>query len=299
MFNNQELLTLIAVIDKGSFESAARSLFVTTGAISQRIKSLENKFGAPIIIRSSPPKLTKNGERIMLLARQISLLQKEVVDVLSAKKEGRASVPIAVNYDSLTSWFLKVITRSCMETDILLDIKTTSKSATQQLLKDGTVIAAVTPSPEIIPGCKAVSLGALEYLPVCSRQFYQEHFKKGVSKQSLLKVPAIYFSNEDYSGNSFLKKFDLSPEDIRRYFIPETDGIIEMVKANMGWAPLPRFSLEKHSEADLICFDPHVFTIELFWKTWELSSLTIHNFSQIVLQEARSHLLQTLPDSDG
>ncbi len=296
MLNHQELYTLIAVIDEGSFEAASQRLFITTGAVSQRIKSLENQIGSPILIRSNPPKLTKTGESIMLFARKISLLQEEVMrQVKKGKNDSSTTLSIAVNYDSIISWFLDAAIKIGERTDLLLDIKTTSKDATQQLLKSGSVIAAVTAKKTSIPGCKSQSLGALEYIPVCSHAFYEKHFKSGVTKDKLLIAPVIYFSHEDYSGDSFLQKYGLLPEDVKRHFMPSSKGILEMVKKDIGWAPLPRFLVEELSISNsLIIFDPHVYQVELFWKTWELASSTISEVSQLVLKEAQEKLTQVI-----
>jgi LysR family transcriptional regulator (chromosome initiation inhibitor) len=292
MYNHQELLTLIAIVDKKGFEAAAQALFITTGAVSQRIKSLENQLGSPILIRSNPPKLTKSGEKVMLFARKISLLQEEMINQLQEEQNnGRTTVSIAVNYDSLISWFLDAAAAIGQETDLLIDLQSTNKNATEQLLRKGSVVAAITPKSEAVPGCKSTSLGVLEYLPVCSANFYRQHFNAGVTRESLSVAPVIYFSNEDYSGDSLLHKYNLSPDNVQRHFVPSSRGILHMVEKSIGWAPLPRFLIEdKLANNEIVILDQHIFKVELFWKTWELSSSTLDEVSRIVIKTAREGL---------
>ena len=50
MLDYDALATLTAVIQTGSFEQAARRLHVTPSAVSQRIRQLEQRLGAPLVI---------------------------------------------------------------------------------------------------------------------------------------------------------------------------------------------------------------------------------------------------------
>ena len=49
------LLEAVAALDReGSFEGAARALHVTSSAISQRVKLLEERVGTPLVVRGGP-----------------------------------------------------------------------------------------------------------------------------------------------------------------------------------------------------------------------------------------------------
>ena len=54
MFDYKSLEALAAVIDQQSFDKAAERLYITQSAISQRIKSLEQYVGQPLLIRDLP-----------------------------------------------------------------------------------------------------------------------------------------------------------------------------------------------------------------------------------------------------
>ncbi|HCP02988.1 MAG TPA: ArgP/LysG family DNA-binding transcriptional regulator, partial [Pseudomonas sp.] len=44
-----------AVVEQGGFERAAGVLGLSQSAISQRIKLLEARLGAPVLVRANPP----------------------------------------------------------------------------------------------------------------------------------------------------------------------------------------------------------------------------------------------------
>lgn len=54
-----QLAAFAAVLDEGSFELAARRLSVTSSAISQRIKALEDRLGQVLVLRTAPCRATR------------------------------------------------------------------------------------------------------------------------------------------------------------------------------------------------------------------------------------------------
>jgi LysR family transcriptional regulator, chromosome initiation inhibitor len=76
---NMSLLhSLVTVIDHGSFNSAAETLGISQSAVSQRIASLEDAIGLPLVIRCRPLQPTKAGEKLILYAQRIKKLSHEV-----------------------------------------------------------------------------------------------------------------------------------------------------------------------------------------------------------------------------
>ena len=68
--HNEQLRALLAVIDTGTFEAAARQLHLTPSAVSQRIKALEHSMGQVVVRRGQPCEPTTAGEVLVRLARQ-------------------------------------------------------------------------------------------------------------------------------------------------------------------------------------------------------------------------------------
>lgn len=69
--STDQLRTLAAVIDHGTFDRAAAALHITPSAVSQRIKSLEEQSGRIVVRRSKPVQATEAGAVLLRLARQV------------------------------------------------------------------------------------------------------------------------------------------------------------------------------------------------------------------------------------
>ncbi|NLY57226.1 MAG: LysR family transcriptional regulator, partial [Gammaproteobacteria bacterium] len=55
MMDYKLLQALACVVEQGGFERAARLMGLSQSAVSQRIKLLEARVGAPVLRRVSPP----------------------------------------------------------------------------------------------------------------------------------------------------------------------------------------------------------------------------------------------------
>src|SRR6187549_3934924 len=105
--------TIAVVIDEGTLDAAARRLHITPSAVSQRIKTLEEQLGRVVLVRSKPARPTAAGAAVVRLARQTALLEHDALrDIGADEGEGAVvTVPLAVNADSLATWFLEPLAR--------------------------------------------------------------------------------------------------------------------------------------------------------------------------------------------
>src|ERR1700761_1085575 len=97
-----------AVIEHGSFDAAADQLHVTPSAVSQRIKALEQRVGQVVVRREKPCAATPAGVPLLRLAAQVALLESEALADMSGGSADRTRVAIAVNADSMATWFTEV-----------------------------------------------------------------------------------------------------------------------------------------------------------------------------------------------
>ncbi|HMB14795.1 MAG TPA: LysR family transcriptional regulator [Pelovirga sp.] len=82
------LRTLLAVIDCGSFSLAADKLHLTQSAVSQRIKFLEEAYGASLFDRSgTKPTLTVTGTTVLESARRILDIEASLLGKLKGNPE--------------------------------------------------------------------------------------------------------------------------------------------------------------------------------------------------------------------
>ena len=115
-FDYNLLTTLAVVVREGSFEIAAAHLNISQSAVSQRIKILENRLGSPLVVRGRPCIGTPLGRRLCAHVDRVALLEHGLRDVMRSSKGGarppRTMIPIAVNADSLATWFPEVVAKA-------------------------------------------------------------------------------------------------------------------------------------------------------------------------------------------
>ncbi len=159
------LQALDAVIRERGFERAAQKLCITQSAVSQRIKQLENMFGQPLLVRTVPPRPTEQGQKLLALLRQVELLEEEWLG-----DEQTGSTPLllslAVNADSLATWLLPALANVLSDSPIRLNLQVEDETRTQERLRRGEVVGAVSIQPQALPKLPGGSAGGAR-LPVC------------------------------------------------------------------------------------------------------------------------------------
>jgi len=293
MFNLKELKTLITVVDEAGFEAAAKTLCLSTGAVSQRIRSIEDSIGKALLIRSSPPKLTPTGEQVIQFARQVQLLHNDMISTIS-EQTTNSKLAIAVNHDSLICWIMPIVNQLIQEYQVAIDIRSADNLSTQNLLKNGTVMGAVTAHKTQVSGCKIRELGALEYQVVCSKKFAKKYFQKGVDQTSLLTAPVMFYDREDHSLDSFLTEHKLSRNSLSKNYIPGSHELLNAVYHDSGWAAIPKLLLEKSINSDdLVVLNNQPIAVTLYWKTWDLSSQTMDLVTKMIVAKSKKYLAQS------
>ncbi|UDL90385.1 LysR family transcriptional regulator [Mesorhizobium sp. PAMC28654] len=169
MIELRELSSLLALKNTGSFNAAAALLHVTPGAMSQRIKQIEESIGQILIVRSSPVRLTHAGETLIRLAQQVELLIDDARQTLIGN-ECPIGLTVAVNHGSLATWFSDVAIEFVSLGIGGLDVRCADQHETVKLLTDGTAVAAVSAEATPPSGCDCVALACLNTLQ-SPRQF--------------------------------------------------------------------------------------------------------------------------------
>jgi len=165
MLDTPLLHTLAAVVREGSFERAARSLHLTPSAVSQRIRQAEERVGTVLVVRGQPCTATVAGARLCRHAQTVSLLENELRRDLpglapEAASRGRSTLRVAINADSLGTWFVDALASFAQEDETLVDVLIDDQDHTGAWLQRGHVLAAVTSTATPVQGCRSRKLGA-------------------------------------------------------------------------------------------------------------------------------------------
>ena len=148
----KQAAALLAVADTGSFEQAAVRLHVTASAVTQRVRALEASLGTPLVLRAAVPP-TMAGQRVLQHLRRVALLQADLQSTLATERESPISVTIALNSDSLGTWFLPALTSVLAGERILFELIVEDQDHTFALLESGMAVGCVTTEPKPMRGC--------------------------------------------------------------------------------------------------------------------------------------------------
>ncbi|HEX6337724.1 MAG TPA: ArgP/LysG family DNA-binding transcriptional regulator, partial [Jiangellaceae bacterium] len=200
-----QLAAFSAVIDEGSFEAAARRLHVTPSAISQRIKSLESRLGQVVVRRTRPAEPTEAGRVLLRLATQSQLIEHEALAALRCGMDAEPlRVPLAVNADSLSTWFLPALANVPAKLAATFDVRAEDQDYSAALLREGTVMAAVTADSRPVQGCRVEPLGAMRYFAVALPEFCARFLPDGPRADALAGAPMLMFNRKDALQERFL-----------------------------------------------------------------------------------------------
>ncbi len=299
-YDYDSLITLAAVIREGSFDAAAKSMEVTQSAVSQRIKQLEDKVGSVLIIRGRPCAPTEFGLQLCQHVEQVTLLQHELNDRMNTLIDGTtvnaATIRISVNNDSLASWFPSVMKRAVRDFNVQIEISPDDQEHTEKSLKSGDSLAVVTAIEKPVQGCRRISLGAMEYIAVASPEFFDAHFSDGVSLDTLKNAPCLAFDRKDTIQEQWMTLCFGESVKTLTHMVPSYEGYVACCLNGTAWGLVPGVAgLPYLASSELIELVPGKrIKISLHWQSSTQSSEILRRLGEIVLEEARIHLL---PDS--
>ena len=203
-----------------------------------------------------------------------------------------AVIRIAVNSDSLATWFPEVIKRAGKELNISFDIIPDDQEHTAQRLKNGEALAAVTTSDKPLQGCRRVSLGSIEYVAVAAPSFYEQNFSKGVTLKSISEANHLVFDRKDTLPQEWMLSVFGEAPTLNGHWLPEFSGYWACCLNGAGWGMMPRRSVEANlSDQSLVELTPgKSINVSLHWQSSAQGSEIMRLLSSSVVEIARKHL---------
>ncbi|MBN3754656.1 LysR family transcriptional regulator ArgP [Paraburkholderia sp. Tr-20389] len=268
---------LAAVVRHGSFDRAAAALNVTPSAVSQRVKLLEERVGSVLVKRGQPCTATRSGALLCRHTERVQLLEAELngrmPELPGALLEPWPTLRVAVNDDSVGTWFIDAVADFCAERGMLLDLVIDDQDHTAQRIRDGSVQGAVTTQSEPVQGCRSTRLGRMRYLAVCTPTFYERYFSEGISRDTLRRAPCVDFNPKDQLQTRFVRKITRAEVDAPTHWIPHVSGFLRACSTGLGWGMCPERMIAAQLESgELIDMAPgkHL-DVDLYWQSWRLS----------------------------
>jgi LysR family transcriptional regulator, chromosome initiation inhibitor len=297
MLDYASLSAVAVVVREGSFEGAARALNVTPSAISQRVKQLEERVGGVLIVRGQPCTPTEMGRLICRHVEQVGMLEHELHGALprlgpQESNEERVTIRVAVNADSLGTWFIQAMAKF-LETDrALLDVAIDDQEHTQEWLRTGDVLAAVTADPQPVQGCESVPIGKLRYCAVASPSFVRKYFADGVTAAALAAAPSLRFNRKDQLQAQWVRSVCRRNVDIPTHWMASTQAFTDASVAGIGWGMNPQAMVTSHlRDGSLVELVPgRLLSVPLFWQHTRLQMPMLARLTKAVTAASRMAL---------
>ena len=297
MLDYPSLAAVAAVVREGSFERAARTLNVTPSAISQRVKQLEERLGSVLIIRGQPCTATDTGRRLCSHMEHVGLLEQELRGELpklvqAGTADERVTLRIAVNADSLDTWFVGALARFTAHEETLLYVALDNEEHTMEWLRSGQVLAAVTAHAKPVQGCNSVALGRMSYVALASPEFVRRHFSAGVTAATLANAPCLRFNQKDRLQALWARRICRRELETPTHWFPSTEAFVNATLAGIGWGMNPLVLVREHLKSgSLVELVPgRTLAVPLYWQHTRLQVPVLSRLTRAVVQAAHNSL---------
>ncbi len=297
--------TLAAVLDAGSMEAAALRLHITPSAVSQRIRALEHEVGRVLLVRSKPLRSTPAAHAVVRFARQVALLEHDAATSIGDGAP-RITMPLAVNADSLATWFLPPLARLSARHPVVFDLHRDDQGFTAGMLEDGTVSGAVTSRAAPVGGCRVRELGVLRYEAVATPEFVATWLSDvtggttagatatgaTATAAALARAPLIDFDRRDDLQTRWLVARGVDPALPPRHHVPASHDFAAATRWGLGWSLLPLLqSADDLAAGRLVRLGGPGIDVPLYWQQWNLRSQLLDAVADEIVAEGRRVLV--------
>ena len=271
MVDYKLLIALAAVIEHAGFERAASNLGLSQSAVSQRIKLLEARLGTAVLVRSAPPQATAAGQRLLNHVQQVRLLERDLQADLPqmADAAGRTRLRVALNADSLATWWAAAVSAWCERERVLLDLQVEDQDVGLRRMRSGEVAACLCAAEQPVAGARSLLLGQMPYLAVASPAFVARHFPQGVAAADVARIPAVVFGPDDRLQHRFVQQLGVTGE-FDYHLCPSSEGFVRMLEAGVGWGMVPALQVTEELETGrlLQLLPGQTLEVPLYWHYW-------------------------------
>jgi LysR family transcriptional regulator, chromosome initiation inhibitor len=248
------------------------------------------------VVRDQPCRATETGRRLCQHVDRVRLLEQELqgtLPSLTPKGIARVALPIAVNADSLATWFAPAMAAFAADAPVLMEVAVDDQDHTTEWLRSGAVLAAVTGTSRPAAGCNSRPLGAMRYLAAASPAFVARHFAGGVGAGSLARAPSLVFNTKDELQARWVRRQCHRHVELPRHTLPSPQAFVAAAVAGMGWGMQPQALIAGHlKDGSLVELVPDTpLDVPLYWQHARAASALVDGLSRRVASAARAALL--------
>ncbi len=235
-----------------------------------------------MLVRATPPQPTGLDRRLLNHVQQVRLLERDLQGQVPALDEGGQPerLRIAVNADSLATWWAPAVADFCAGQRVLLDLVVEDQEVGLKRMRAGEVAACVCAAERPVAGARSVALGAMPYRALASPAFIARHFPDRVTPAALARSPAIVFGPDDFLQHRYLESLGVVG-GFAYHLCPSSEGFVRLTSGGFGWGLVPELQVAGElARGELVELLPErPVDVPLYWHHWRnggelLSELT-------------------------
>ena len=224
----------------------------------------------------------------------MALVQAEADARLTARL-ARVPLTVAINSDSLATWFQPVIQKTAARGEAALRIRIEDEARTLAMLRRGDVLGAVTREQTPVSGCESTYLGTMRYFAVAAPSLAE-------SFEDWDTLPIVGFGPNDATLDDAMRERFIDSRVLRARVsqIPSSESYVEAVRYGLGWGLVPRLQAQPLlNSGALVLLDDFPLDIDLYWQRWRLESEVLADLTADVLAAGRAVLASRRADENA
>ena len=248
-----------------------------------------------LVLRRLPCQATPAGQRLLRSAQQLQLMEAEtLIEFAATDPANRAAstMAIAVNADSLASWLLPALAELHARYGMLFDIRTEDQDHSADLLRDGSVLGAITADAKPVQGCAVKKLGVMRYVPIASPVFVEKYFNDGLTAATLGHAPMLIFNRRDALQTRFIRSVSRARLTPPIHYVPSSTAFVEAAALGLGWAMAPAAMLAAPLASGVVqtLAPERWLDVPMYWQHWTIRSPALNLLTEALLRAATTGL---------
>jgi LysR family transcriptional regulator (chromosome initiation inhibitor) len=248
-----------------------------------------------LILRRLPCRATPAGQRLLRSVQQMQLMETETLGEFAANDSANraaSTMAIAVNADSLASWLLPALAELHAQHGMLFDIRTEDQDHSADLLRDGSVLGAITADNRPVQGCAVKKLGVMRYLPIASPAFVEKYFSDGLNAAALGRAPVLIFNRRDALQTRFMRSVSRARLAPPIHYVPSSTAFVEAAALGLGWAMAPAAMLAAPLASGVVqtLAPERWLDVPMYWQHWTIRSPALNLLTEALLRAATTGL---------
>jgi len=246
---NDQLRAFAAVVEQGSFRSAAEHMFKTQPTVSAAVQALEQQFGFQLFNRDGyRPTLTVEGKEFYLQAKQILASVQQLEKLGHQLSQGLTpSLSVCMSVICANPMILHKIKQACeFIADFKIDISGEHLHGVQEQLQLEKADLAIGPRYGLDDRHEFVEVAKVNTVTVAAPNAIQAKGKI-IRHQELYPYPHILIANPNVSPNTAEPHINVLNAG-KRWYVNDYQMKKELLLAGMGWARIPQHMIELELE---------------------------------------------------